>query len=418
MSGIRPTRMIGGRYVVLNVLVRDGSVVVWRAEDRVTGELVAVTQLRLPEGQGRDERRQVRERLLRAARAAGRLAHPAIVPVHDVVTDDDVDHLVTELVDAPALADRVAADGPLDPSAASEIAWQLAGALHEVHTAGVVHGDVTPQWVRQGPDGGVRLPGLGVAEALDPARRDRDPAFVAPELRAGGPATAESDLWQLGVTLHVALHGRPPAGSEIDPSGPLGEVLGGLLRDAPRERPSARQVVATLGRVGGARPAAAGPAPQRFWPAVAAAVLGLLAGLVIGLVVAGTGGSAVPVLSYGPGGDVVLPGALAGACLAAAPEAGATLAIADCAQPHGAEVVASLDPYGGREAPTPGSDGLAGFAAAACAAAFDAAVAPPDRNGVEPAALVPAPAAGLRDVHCLLRATDGDDLISGSRVGR
>ncbi|HYH31752.1 MAG TPA: protein kinase, partial [Pseudonocardia sp.] len=243
MTGISPTRVIGGRYVVLGVLVRDGGIAVWRAEDRVTGDQVAVTELRPPGGQGADERRLVRERLLRAARAAGRIDHPAILCVHDIVTDGDTDHLVTELVDAPVLADRVAAEGPLAVAAATELARQLAAALQAAHAAGIVHGDVTPRTVLQPPGGCVRLAGLGVAEALDPARRERDPAFAAPELRTGGAATAESDLWQLGATLHVALHGRPPDGP-VDPSGPLGEVLAGLLRDVPRERPTARQVVA------------------------------------------------------------------------------------------------------------------------------------------------------------------------------
>ena len=71
MSGLSPTRVIGGRYVVLGDLGRGATGAVWRAADRVTGRQVAVAELPLPGGLGPDERHLVRERLLRAARAAG-----------------------------------------------------------------------------------------------------------------------------------------------------------------------------------------------------------------------------------------------------------------------------------------------------------------------------------------------------------
>ena len=64
---------------------------VWRAEDRVMGRQVAVKELHLPGGLDDRERREFRERLLREARTAGRLNHPGIVTVHDVVSDGGVD---------------------------------------------------------------------------------------------------------------------------------------------------------------------------------------------------------------------------------------------------------------------------------------------------------------------------------------
>jgi eukaryotic-like serine/threonine-protein kinase len=413
MTGFSPTRVIGGRYVVLGDLPRGGTGAVWRAADRVTGREVAVAELHLP-----DERHLVRERLLRAARAAGRLGHPGLVTTHDVVTDGDVDHIVTELVDAPTLADRVATAGPLDEPAAVATARQLAAALHAAHTAGIVHGDISPRTVLLEPDGRARLADVGVAEAVDPLRVSRDPAFLAPELCGGGPATPESDLWALGATLHVALLGRPPsddAAPEVGAGSALGDVVAGLLRQAPRDRPTARQVATALDV-----PMLAGPAADpghRWWWVGAGAALGLLVGLAVAFVA--TTGPRVPALTHGSGGDVELAGAAAGACLAAAPAPGTVATATDCAGPHGAEVVATLDPYAEHDVPHPGADALARFAAGACTAAFEAVVAPPDRAGLELTALVPAPSAfgaGDRAVHCLVRAADGSAL-TGSRVG-
>ena len=119
MTPVSPTRVIGGRYVVLAELGRGGMGVVWRAEDRVMGRHVAVKELHLPTGLGAEERRLFRERLLREARTAGRLNHPGIVTVYDVVTDGGVDHIVMELIEARTLADVVAGSGPLDERAAA-----------------------------------------------------------------------------------------------------------------------------------------------------------------------------------------------------------------------------------------------------------------------------------------------------------
>jgi serine/threonine protein kinase len=406
--------MIGGRYVVLGELGGRRAGAVWRTVDRVTGRQVAVEELHLPPDP--DERRLVRERLLRVARAAGRLDHPGLVTIHDVVTDGGVDHIVTELVDAPTLADRVRTDGPLDERAASAMARQLAAALHATHSAGIVHGDVSPHTVLLEQDGKVRLAGVGVAEAVDPLHTTRDPGYLAPELRDGGPATPEADLWAFGATLHVGLLGRPPADDVVPDfgGGALGSTLAGLLQRVPRDRPPARQVVSALDAA--TRLVATAPGRGRRWAwAAAGAVLGLLVGLAIGLIFSGP---PIPTFTYGPGGDVELVGTVTGACLAAAPAPGAVATAVGCAGPHAAEVVATLDPYGERTVPYPEGDAVARFASGACPPAFDAVIEPFQRAGLELVALIPARAAydaGERNIHCLVRAVDGSAL-TGTRV--
>ena len=412
MTGFSPTRMSGGRYVVLGCIGRTGVGAVWRAADRVTGLQVAVAELHLPSDP--DERRLARERLLRVARAAGRLRHAGFIAIHDVVTDDDVDHIVTELVDAPTLAERVASDGPLDERSAAPVARQLAAALHAAHSAGIVHGDVSPRTVLLGPDGKVHLAGVGVADAADPLRTTRDPAYVAPELRAGGQATPESDLWAFGATLHLALLGRPPAEDVVPESGGgvLPNLVVGLMQPAARDRPAARQVV---GALDAARLAGAAPVRARGWMwAVGGVVLGLLVGLAAGFALAGP---RIETFGYGPDGDVRL-GATSG-CLDVAPAGGVVLGPADCTGPHGAEIVASLDAFGERDARFPRRDALVRLAASACEPAFHAVVEPPRRAGLELVALVPTEAAfdtGEHAVHCVVQAADGSAL-TGGKVG-
>ncbi|HEX5879776.1 MAG TPA: serine/threonine protein kinase, partial [Actinomycetota bacterium] len=59
--------------------------------------------------------------MLRQAGAVARLSHPGVVTVFDVVADHHGIFIVTELVQAPTLADLMRAEGPLPPLRVAEI---------------------------------------------------------------------------------------------------------------------------------------------------------------------------------------------------------------------------------------------------------------------------------------------------------
>lgn len=256
------SRVIGGRYVVLGELGRGRLGVAWRAQDRVTGRQVAVQELHLCAGLSPAEHARFRERLLRAVRATGRLDHPGFVAVHDVVSDEGVDHIVTELVEAPTLAEAVAQDGPLDERAATDVARQVLAALRRAHTAGVVHGDLTPGTVLLGPGGRVAVAAVGIAQAADDPRLVArgglvgSPEYTAPERLAGEPVAPAGDLWALGATLFHAVRGGPPvrpdaggdAPADVGPVSrePLRAVIAGLLIHSPRDRLDGGQAAALL----------------------------------------------------------------------------------------------------------------------------------------------------------------------------
>src|SRR6478735_8648222 len=263
MGAVTPTRVIGGRYVVLAELGRGGMGIVWRAEDRMMGRHVAVKELHLPDGLGPDDRQLFRERLLREARTAGRLNDPAIVTVYDVVSDGGVDHIVMELIEAPTLSDVVARSGPLSENAVLEVARRLLGALRTAHERGVVHRDV-----KLSADGRVTLTDFGIAQAADAPRLTTtgslggSPGYMAPERLDGGHADPASDLWSLGATLWYAVQGRGPFARDTTAAtiaavinaevpttrtrGPLGAVIAGLLQRDPRARLSGMQAAALL----------------------------------------------------------------------------------------------------------------------------------------------------------------------------
>ncbi|MGV9213969.1 WD40 repeat domain-containing serine/threonine protein kinase [Micromonospora sp. RB23] len=211
-------RLVAGRYRLESVLGRGGMGVVWRATDELIGRVVAVKEVRAPAGLTGEDRLLFGERALREARTAGQINHPAVVAIHDLVPasgDDEAAYIVTELVDAPTLADLLDQEGPLPPARATAIAVRMLDALDAAHSVGVVHRDVKPSNIIVLPGDGVKLLDFGIAQAAGDARLTRhgmmgSTGYLAPELFHGSDPTPAADLWSAGVTLAQAVTGELP----------------------------------------------------------------------------------------------------------------------------------------------------------------------------------------------------------------
>ena len=206
--------LVAGRYRLEDVLGRGGMGVVWRAVDTLIERTVALKELRAPRG---DESSFV-ERALREARNAGRLNHPGVVAVHDVVAptgDDDAVYIVMEYVEAPSLAEVIDRQGALPPARVAVMGLGILDALIAAHAMGVVHRDIKPGNVLVGEGDRVKLTDFGIALAAEDTRLTRTGvigthAYLAPECFDDGQVGPATDLWALGATLFHAAAGRPP----------------------------------------------------------------------------------------------------------------------------------------------------------------------------------------------------------------
>src|SRR5919112_4876800 len=144
MSMPAADRLVANRYALTAPLGRGGMGVVWRAQDAVLGREVAVKEGVFPPTMPEEDRRPAQARVMREARAAARLNHPAAVTLYDVVQDKGGTFIVMELVNAPTLADLVRADGPLPAERVAEIGGQIASALEAAHPPGTVPRPVQP----------------------------------------------------------------------------------------------------------------------------------------------------------------------------------------------------------------------------------------------------------------------------------
>jgi len=86
----------------------------------------------------------------------------------------------------------------------------LLGALSYAHSCGVVHGFLHPRNVWLFPDGQLKVWGFGFAR-LEAGPRDWGWEFASAELRHGGKPSVRSDIWSVGVMLHMLFCGELPA---------------------------------------------------------------------------------------------------------------------------------------------------------------------------------------------------------------
>jgi serine/threonine-protein kinase len=130
-----------GQFQVQRELGRGGMGVVYLARDERLDRLVALKVL--PAALAAQA--PTRERFLREARTAARLAHPNIVPVYRADEAGGSAYFAMAFVDGESLAERVRDRGPMAPADAVPILRDVAWALAYAHARGVVHRDVKPE---------------------------------------------------------------------------------------------------------------------------------------------------------------------------------------------------------------------------------------------------------------------------------
>ena len=230
------------------------------------GRLVAVKVIRAdlatdPEFRGRFQREVA---------AARKVSHQFTAPVIDADLDGPVPWLATAYVAGPSLADAVAEHGPLPAGSVLQLAAGLAEGLSAIHAAGVVHRDLKPSNVLLASDG-PRVIDFGISLTGDGGALTRtglvvgSPGFMSPEQAEGREVGPGSDIFSLGAVLTFAATGQGPFGTGSNMTLVHRLVSGQAVLDRvpaevrplverclaadPRERPTARILLAEAGAV-------------------------------------------------------------------------------------------------------------------------------------------------------------------------
>jgi serine/threonine-protein kinase len=232
-----PAELVGHpRYRVIGELGAGGMGVVYKAEHRVMGRIVALKVV----APNLTARAGAVERFRKEVRAAAQLSHNNIVRAHDAEEAGGLHFLVMEFIEGVSLDRLVAKKGPLPVPLACLLARQAALGLQHAAEKGMVHRDIKPQNLMVTRKGQVKILDFGIARFVstddEPAPNQRLPfgagrdaahaGATNPNLLMGTPdylspeqaknshdVDPRSDIYSLGCTLYFMLTGHPPFGA-------------------------------------------------------------------------------------------------------------------------------------------------------------------------------------------------------------
>ncbi|HSD03998.1 MAG TPA: protein kinase [Gaiellales bacterium] len=223
--------MVDDRYRLVTRVGAGGMGVVYRAEHRYTGEVVAI-KLLVGDARGGASWDEIRRRFLKEPHLLALARHPNVPRVIDAGVAGVQPYIVTEYVDGEDLQRRLDAHGTLGVAETLAILNQAAGALDAAHERGIVHRDVKPANVLIRSDGHVFLTDFGVAK--DTAWNAGTVMFIgttyyaAPEqITLDGVVDGRADVYALGAVMFHCLTGCPP----FEGSSPY-EVMNSHVREA------------------------------------------------------------------------------------------------------------------------------------------------------------------------------------------
>ena len=226
--------VVARRYVIERRLGGGAMGDVYLAQDRLLKKQVALKSLKVELAQNRDTVR----RFLREVALAHSVTHRNVVRIYDTGEEDGLPFFTMEYLQGQVLGDLLglANDDPehepdvdrISIRKIREICFDVLDAMEAAHRVGVVHRDLKPGNVMLTHRGAIVMD-FGVAGVDDIAAGKipsasqirslvrtevgtifGSPAYMAPELWEGAPATVQSDLFAFGVMLYQMLTGRLP----------------------------------------------------------------------------------------------------------------------------------------------------------------------------------------------------------------
>jgi len=219
-------------YRVVSRLGEGGMGAVYLADDTRLGRRVALKVL--PANVAADPDRM--HRFVQEAKLASALTHPNIAYIYEIGEESGLRFLAMEYVEGEPLSVRLSR-GPLGFSELLSVGAQVADALDDAHSKGIVHRDIKPSNLMLTPRGYVKVLDFGLAKLETPRNLEDTQvmtsagvvmgtvAYMSPEQALGRDVDHRTDLFSLGIVLYEMATARLPfAGST--PSETMARILG------------------------------------------------------------------------------------------------------------------------------------------------------------------------------------------------
>jgi eukaryotic-like serine/threonine-protein kinase len=262
-----------GRYQVIEPLGMGAMGTVYKGKDPSIDRLVALKTIRLDAIADPSEINELKERLLREAKAAGNLSHPNIVTIYDFGLQGNLQYIAMEYIDGYTLESVLKRNLNLNYRIIASTIIQVCSALEYAHKMGIIHRDIKPANIMVMENFQVKVMDFGIAHFKSSSMTQTGiamgtPNYISPEQLKGKEVTPSSDIFSLGVVLYELLthtkpftadnisalvykitNENPPPPSSLDPKVPpiFDMVLRKSLAKDPAERyRSAKEMAGAL----------------------------------------------------------------------------------------------------------------------------------------------------------------------------
>lgn len=212
------TNLIGksiDRYHIIEKIGMGGMSIVYKAYDKRLERDVAVKIIR-SDAFPPNQLERILKRFEREAKALGRLSHPNIIKVIDYGSHEGAPFLVMEYLAGGTLKQRLGR--PIPWQNAVKLLLPITAALEYAHEQKIIHRDIKPSNILLTQHGQPLLTDFGIAKILETDEAFTltgtgigvgTPEYMSPEQWTGS-ATAQSDIYSLGVVLYEMVTGRKP----------------------------------------------------------------------------------------------------------------------------------------------------------------------------------------------------------------
>lgn len=216
-----------GHYRILSKLGAGGMGEVYLANDTKLHRKVAIKFLATESTADQ----LANKRLIREAQAAATLDHPGICSIYEVGEEAGRSFIVMQYIEGDTLDSRIR-NKLLDLTDSLKIASQVADALVEAHSQGIIHRDIKPRNIMITARGQAKLMDFGLAALIGQrlaARSETDTTiltepglvvgtvpYMSPEQLRGEPLDGRTDIFSFGTVIYQMLTGQQPFAARSD----------------------------------------------------------------------------------------------------------------------------------------------------------------------------------------------------------
>ncbi len=223
-----------GRFEIIREIGKGAMGVVYLAHDPKIDRNIAIKMIAIPAGVSPEESRESRHRFVREAQAAGKLAHPNIITIYDVVEEDEVSYIAMEYIEGGTLEAYTKPATLLPLNRVLPILAQACAALDFAHKNQVIHRDIKPANLMLMQGDLLKITDFGLAKSPQANLTQAGvligtPNYMSPEQISGRTMDGRSDFFSLGVVLYELLTGERPFSGDT-----ISTIIYRILYEEPR----------------------------------------------------------------------------------------------------------------------------------------------------------------------------------------